>query len=159
MRRVESLDDVNGPLRHIIVEKLVEKRIHLRGGKCCVDQRLEGAIIDGRKLRRLYELVHRWKSRHAKNPVTKTRGTQSLAHDGVQIVGKRQKPCVIGAPIERVIIANTVGQTGLLIVEQRVDGHVFHPLLHVDALLDIVDIIPRQVAVLAAQHGYEIDEV
>src|SRR2546430_17581233 len=100
MRSVESLHRVNRGLWYKVVEKLIQKWIHLIGRERLLGKRLERPIIDRCELRRFHEFIQRWKSRHAKDSVTKTRGTQSLAHEGVQIVGKRHASRVIGARSE-----------------------------------------------------------
>ena len=62
---------------------------------------------------------------------------EATAHYGVQVVRQREETRIVRAAIEGKVIPNAIGQTGLVVVQERVDRHIFHPLLHVQHALHV----------------------
>ena len=86
-------------------------------------------------------------------------GGQAAAHYGIHVIGEGQEASVESATVERVIIAGAVGEAGLVVIEEGVDGHVLHPFIHIDAALHIGDVISSLVAVGRVQDCDEVNEV
>ena len=75
--------------------------------------------------------------------------SSSLPHHRIHVVGQKEKPGIIRPPIHRVVVSIAIDRRRFLIVQQSVDRHIFHPLIDVETLLDIGDVVGEEMAVSA----------